>query len=1513
MRKLFIFLLGCLIGVFGVQGQSNVPTGATGPAAATAKRTPASYVMTPLAYKRVYSPAKPVSDSSQVNLTASAVDIGVVTDYFDSYGRPVQTVSRQTSAAQSDNVTSVTYDEFGNASTQYLPFVPQSGNTNDGLFKTNAFSLDSAFYKGIFPNEQINYGQEYVDGSPLNIRTKATAPGNSWTGAGVGVTYTHRTNTAADSVHLWTIAVSTEDDVPTTSANYQPGTLLITGEIDERGDSVLKYVDEIGRTILTKAQILASPSSGHYGWLCTYYIYDEMNHLRLVIPPKAVDALNNSTINWNLAGNPTINDGLCYEYFYDSRGRITMKRMPGKGKSYAVYDVWDRRVFIQDSALRLKNQWIGVIYDGQGRVSISGMLNDSISRASLQVQVTSQTGASTTSTIITDSLSVSNLTLNNNPTNGDWRATNSINLASGFGVSNGYSFSGTIAAGMNGKSTVVVTGSPLPAGMTFTILQVLYYDDYNWLNGISNSSLGGNLTTDNINGTYFNQSYNSSPYYPQPITASIRTRGRLTGVKKAILGTSNYLYSVNIYDDYGRAIQTKMTNYSGGTDIVTMQYSWDGRVINSLLAHQKLGANTQKHLLQTAFTYDQSGRLLTTTQNLDGTLSRTINSNTYNELGQLQKKVVGVSMETQNYAYNIRGWLLSINGSYVGTSGSTSNYFGETLAYDYGFTNSLLNGSIAGTTWKAAGDGISRAYGYSYDMVNRLKVADFSQQNGASWSKNQVDFSVDGINYDAGGNILSMRQRGLKLGSSATIDSLDYQYFTNSNQLQKVSDGITDMSPLGDFKDTTVSGNDYTYDANGNTTMDLNRHLCSSTGGQGSVYNFLNKPDSIGINGKAGIHYYYDATGSQLYKQINDYTPGATPATKNYLYSNGFVYLNDTLQYVLQEEGRIRYAKKVNSATGAIYYVYEYDYFIKDHLGNIRTILTEGKDTSSYAATMESKDSAVVSALFSNVYTPVNTVYVKPSGFDSDTSNHFVARLNASSGVNITTGPSIVLKVMAGDQVQMSTYAYYTTPVQPPPSGVNLLNSILPLLAGGVISNGEGHLLSGDLTNLTNTLNPNVAQFLNNRGYDSTKPKAYLNWILFDDQFNYIASNSGVQQVQSGGTKQVLSAPTQTMSKNGYLYVYVSNESAQDVYFDNLTVKDVTGPLAQEQGYYPFGLQMAGISDKKLLAATNPYKFDGGTEYEEDYGLDYYNTMYRKYDPQIGRFCGVDALSEEAIDQSPYHFASNNPLSLSDPSGAMSQPTLLSLPTLLSGTAKIALQNFENFESNADSYYDMGTGSYTGDGTTSDVDEIGGAYGNFWTGVLKTVNAALAANRGENPNTSLSYIDGQLASINIFYNYTDPNTGLPTATVLKSKVQSSDGGQGGTDPYSSFINSQLASSESSSYGSMDDALYAPIKYHYYAKVVKEKESNEIVYVVMVPTIAEPMITTYIDGNGRTVLRVLTVWPNTNYTNWELLSPMSALLNWSAVITARYSYTDGSEAWTRTWTKTYSEVHTVKPK
>jgi RHS repeat-associated protein len=1172
-------LLSCVLFLFAVVSAQDVPTGVTVPNSATAKLLPFWYPDISRNYQRVLTPVMPTTDSSRVTINAWADSVLITTQYFDEVSRPYQTVIKQASPSKKDYVVPSYFDEFNRPSLGYLPFVQQTSNINDGKYKLSQFINDSSFYKSAFPNEQIIYNQTTYEISPLQRVLKTTAEGNSWTGAGRGISYSQRANTVSDSVRLWAVAITGEDDVPTTTATYSAGSLLVNEVMDERGVKAVTYTDELGRTVLTKTQVASSPSSGHAGWLCTYYVYDEMNHLRMVIPPKATEALNNNTVNWNLATNSTINSGLCYRFYYDDRGRVTMKYIPGKGKSYIAYDLLDRVVMIQDPNLRQTDQWAFVKYDAQSRRTKSGLI---------------------TSSLIKDTI---------------------------------------IAQAARNSDYPTLSG-------TYTITTEVYYDDYSWV-GSSGTSLTGSLITTNINSTNFNTSYNSYPQYPQQLTQSNRIRGTVTGVKKLILGTSNYLYTLTVYDDHTRPIQIKEINYSGGTDVLTTQYSFVSKVLRTHLVQQKSGTNAQTHTLLTKYAYDHVGRLSSIIKNIDGLGDKTIASNTYNELGQLQSKTLPVTI--QNFTYNIRGWLSSINKGFIDTAGSTSGYFGEALFYDYGFTNSQFNGSIAGVKWKAAGDGLARAYGFSYDNVNRLTVADFSQQNSGStsWTKDKIDYTVDGLSYDVGGNILTMRQKGLTVANPVTIDSLTYQYFSNSNQLQKVSDGITDNSPIGDFKDTTLTGDDYTYDVNGNITKDYNRKMYTASNGNGAVYNFLDKPDSIAISKKATVYYYYDASGMRVSKKVNDYSSG-TLISKTYLYLNGFVYVSDSLQYVLYEEGRIRYAQKRNSSTGALYYAFEYDYFLRDHLGNVRTVLTEGRDTSTYVATMETANQATEQALFSNEYDPINTVVSKPSGFDADNSNSYVARLNASSGVNKKTGPSLVLKVMAGDQVQLNTYAYYNTATQAPESGVNIISDVLSALSSGVVNNSSGKL--NNTTTVSNGLSTGVTQFLNNdRSYDNSRPKAYLNYILFDDQMNYVASNSGVVQVQPGSSKQALVASLQTISKNGYLYVYVSNESPQDVYFDDITVKHFTGPLLQEQSYYPFGVEMAAISDKAINKLSSAYKFNGGDEMEESISL--YSTFYRGYDQQLGRFMGVDMMSEQAVGMSSYQFGANNPAMFNDPLG----------------------------------------------------------------------------------------------------------------------------------------------------------------------------------------------------------------------------------------------------------------------
>ena len=76
------------------------------------------------------------------------------------------------------------------------------------------------------------------------------------------------------------------------------------------------------------------------------------------------------------------------------------------------------------------------------------------------------------------------------------------------------------------------------------------------------------------------------------------------------------------------------------------------------------------------------------------------------------------------------------------------------------------------------------------------------------------------------------------------------------------------------------------------------------------------------------------------------------------------------------------------------------------------------------------------------------------------------------------------------------------------------------------------------------------------------------------------------------------------------------------------------------------------ISGRKVIGKSgSKNKFNGCVELEEEYGVNLYSTFYRQYDPQIGRFGGVDILSEQSAGVSGYQFGINNPISFNDPWG----------------------------------------------------------------------------------------------------------------------------------------------------------------------------------------------------------------------------------------------------------------------
>lgn len=305
----------------------------------------------------------------------------------------------------------------------------------------------------------------------------------------------------------------------------------------------------------------------------------------------------------------------------------------------------------------------------------------------------------------------------------------------------------------------------------------------------------------------------------------------------------------------------------------------------------------------------------------------------YDYRGNLSFNIMG--KDEVLYDYNVRNWPLSIE----------SDNFKERLCYNVcnnGLCSwrNLYNGNIGAISWQC-GNGIKRAFHFTYNAQNMLTDSGYNEGDRLNDWQGNYDES---LSYDKMGNVQSLLRSGLlDDGSYGLIDNLSYSY--HGNQLLKVDDAAVGPYYQGAFHfvdgaDETV---EYEYDANGNLVRDLNKGIISIS------YDLNNQPRKIEYNDGRNVSYLYDAEGSKLSVSYNlTAMSSAQPqmpvmqssdvasanvsnGQKTIDYCGNIIYDGDETM-ILNDVGYALYNKDNNLS---------FHYYLKDHLGNNRVVVSE--------------------------------------------------------------------------------------------------------------------------------------------------------------------------------------------------------------------------------------------------------------------------------------------------------------------------------------------------------------------------------------------------------------------------------------------------------------------------------------------------------------------------------------------------------------------------------------------
>jgi len=728
-----------------------------------------------------YVRTRTVKQAGAESISSPTVNqISEVVNYYDGLGRPLQIIQTMGSPRGNDIVQPFVYDAFGRQQIQHLPYAETTGGAS---FKVSALSNQAAYYSAM--------------SSDANV-VKTTAP------------YSQSVFEASPLNRVLEQGAPGTVWQPAGSRTTVSGRTLSFGYTSNDA-SALPGSSGYGVRLWTAQPVSGSDhkrtltNSGYYtaGQL---YLKISRDENWTSADGKAGTVEEYTDKSGRLVLKRTFNSGSSVYstyYVYDDMGNLSYVLPPGAAPdgasiSQSVLDQfcyqyrYDGKQRLIEKRIPGTDGWTTLVYNLLDQVVFT---QDTLQRLRLQTSFTKydglgrviMTGIGLNST---DSRAVTQNGVTNWPSNWERRDN----------------------TGFHGYSNTSV-----PSGVAnMDVETVNYYDNYDIVGLPANESA----------------------------SFSNKTQGLLTATKVKVLGTGNYLWTINYYDEEGRIAKQYKQHYQTGAinaanyDEITNTYNFEGELTASTRIHHHVTGGAT--MIVNRYEYDQVGRKLRSYEKINGDAEVLISENRYNEIGQLRSKTLQDGIQNTYYSYNERGWL----------KGSSSAQFSFQLTYQDG-TVPQYNGNISGQLW-GSGSSLGSNFSYGYDKLNRLT-------SGVGTGMSEI------LNYDLMGNILSLNRNGA---------ARTYAYLGNRLSSTNGAAGLWTNQ----------------YDANGNMIFDGRL-------GRAVTYNTLNLPSSVaGIS----LSYTYDAAGNKLKKSssgnVTDYIDGIQ-------YTNGAIELIQTETGVARRNG----------------------------------------------------------------------------------------------------------------------------------------------------------------------------------------------------------------------------------------------------------------------------------------------------------------------------------------------------------------------------------------------------------------------------------------------------------------------------------------------------------------------------------------------------------------------------------------------------------------------------------